>query len=130
MPVSYTHLDVYKRQSLGELKGIFVPDEGEDELKSLLRHRAAITRQLRTAKTHIKSFLLYQGIKIPEEHDNPNWTKAFIVWLKDIKWNALTGKLCLESKFRVYEFIYGEYLGLANELRAYCRQHHKKTITY
>ncbi|WP_443938382.1 IS110 family transposase [Pedobacter sp. MW01-1-1] len=115
-----------RQLSLGELKGIFVPDERENELKSLLRQRAAITRQLRRAKTQIKSFLLYQGIKIPQEHDNPNWTKSFISWLKDIKWNFQTGKLCLDSKLRVYEFIYGEYLQLANELRAYCRKHHKK----
>ena len=115
-----------RQLSLGELKGIFVPDEGEDELKSLLRHRAAITRQLRTAKTHIKSFLLYQGIKIPAQYDNPNWTRAFIVWLKELKWHFTTGKSCLDSKLRVYEFIHTEYLQLANELRAYCRKHHKK----
>jgi len=91
-----------------------------------LRHRAAITRQLRSAKAHIKSLLLYHGIKIPAEHDNPNWTKAFINWLKEVKWCSITGKLCLESKLRVYEFIHTEYLQLANELRAHCRKHHKK----
>ena len=115
-----------RQLSLGGLKGIFVPDERGDELKSLLRHRAAITRQLRAAKTHIKSYLLYQGIKIPEGYDNPNWTKSFIAWLKDIKWNAPTGKICLDSKLRVYEFIHAEYLQLANDLRAYCRKHHKR----
>ncbi len=115
-----------RQLALGELKGIHIPTDIEDELKSLLRHRAAITRQLRTAKTHIKSYLLYQGVKIPEEHDNVNWTKAFISWLKSIEWNSVTGKVCLDSKLRVYEFIHGEYLQLANELRSYCRKCHKK----
>ena len=115
-----------RQLSLGELKGIFVPDEREDELKSLLRHRAAITRQLRASKTHIKSFLLYQGIKIPEAYDNPNWTRAFLGWLKELEWHSTTGKVCLDSKLRVYEFIHTEYLQLANELRSYCRKHHKK----
>lgn len=114
-----------RQLALGELKAIHVPTDAEDELKSLLRHRAAVTRQLRTAKTHIKSYLLYQGIKIPEEHDNVNWTKAFIGWLRDIEWHSVAGKACLESKLRVYEFIHGEYLQLANELRSYCRKHHK-----
>lgn len=115
-----------RQLSLGELKAIRVPTDSEDELKSLLRHRAAITRQLRTAKTHIKSFLLYHGVKIPEEYDNSNWTRAFIGWLKDLRWYASTGKSCLDSKLRVYQFIYGEYLQLASELRAHCRTHHKK----
>ena len=108
-----------KQLSLGQLKGIFVPGETEDELKSLLRHRASVTKQLRTAKVHIKSFLLYQGISIPFQHDNPNWTKGFIAWLKSIKWASVAGKQCLESKLRIYEFIYVEYLQLANQLRAH-----------
>lgn len=115
-----------KQLALGQLKAIYIPTETNDELKSLLRHRAGVTRQLRVAKTHIKSLLLYQGISIPENFDNPNWTKAFILWLKSIKWNSVAGKLCLESKLRVYEFIYGEYLLLANELRSYCRKNYKE----
>lgn len=115
-----------RQLSLGELKAIHIPTDWEDELKSLLRHRAAITRQLRSAKTHIKSLLLYQGIKIPEAHDNPNWTRSFIEWLKHIEWRSATGQQCLNSKLRVYEFIYGEYLELANQLRSHCRKHHKQ----
>ncbi|WP_205942955.1 IS110 family RNA-guided transposase [Pedobacter frigidisoli] len=115
-----------RQLSLGELKGIFVPDECEDELKSLLRHRAAITRQLRATKAHIKSFLLYQGVKIPEAFDSPNWTKAFLGWLRELEWHSATGKVCLDSKLRVYEFIHTEYLQLANELRSYCRTYHKQ----
>ncbi|TDG35978.1 IS110 family transposase [Pedobacter changchengzhani] len=115
-----------KQLALGQLKGIHIPLAEEDELKSLLRHRAGVTRQLRAAKTHIKSLLLYQGIVIPPEHDNANWTKSFIAWLKNLQWQTVSGKYCLESKLRTYEFIYGEYLELANQLRSYCRKHYKK----
>ncbi|RZJ91954.1 MAG: hypothetical protein EOO20_03470 [Chryseobacterium sp.] len=111
---------------LGELKAINIPTYAEDELKNLLRHRATITRQLRSAKTHIKSYLLYKGIKLPAAHDNPNWTKSFIQWLESIEWCSATGKLFLGSKLRVYEFIYGEYLELANQLRSHCRKNYKQ----
>lgn len=47
-------------------------------------------------------------------------------WLREIKWSHTTGKICLESKLRMHDVIYQEYLQLANELRAYCRKHHKK----
>ena len=115
-----------RQLALNQLKGIYIPDKAEDELKSLLRQRASVTRQLRVAKNQLKSFLLYQGVVIPARFDNPNWTRAFICWLKTPIWTSAPGKLCLDSKLGIYEFIYAEYLALANQLRAHCRKHYKR----
>lgn len=115
-----------KQLSAGQLRGIYIPDEAQDLLKSLLRQRAETSKQLRAIKSNIKALLLYHGLEIPAEFDKPNWTKAFLQWLRDIKWTHNTGKICLESKLRMYDVIYQEYLQLANELRAYCRKHYKK----
>src|SRR5213079_664105 len=104
-----------------QLRGIHIPTVEQDMLKSLLRQRAEVSSQFRGIKTQIKSLLLYHGITVPEKYDNPNWTKDFIKWIADIKWEKPTGKLCLDSKLRLYEVIKSEYLQLANELRAYCR---------
>jgi transposase len=108
------------------LRGIYIPDEAQDLLKSLLRQRAETTKQLRAIRSNIKALLLYHGIEVPSDFDKPNWTKAFLKWLREIKWSHTTGKICLESKLRMHDVIYQEYLQLANELRAYCRKHHKK----
>ena len=70
--------------------------------------------------------MLYHGIEIAKEFDNPNWTKAFLQWLQQINWTHSTGKICIESKLRMYAVIQKENLQLANELRSYCRKHHKK----
>lgn len=115
-----------KQLHSGNLKGIYVPDESQDFLKSVVRQRAETTKQLRSIKSSIKALLLYHGIEIPKEYDNPNWTVAFKEWLTKIKWTHPNGKLCLNSKLRLYKVIYKEYLELANELRSYCRKHHKK----
>jgi transposase len=115
-----------KQLSAGQLRGIYIPDVAQDLLKSLLRQRAETSKQLRAIKSNIKALLLYHGIEIPSDFDKPNWTKAFLQWLRDIKWSHATGKTCLESKLRMHDVIYQEYLQLANELRAYCRKHHKK----
>jgi len=40
-----------------------------------LRRRIHLARNLRSIKNHIKSQLLYFGIKLPEEYDNPNWSR-------------------------------------------------------
>jgi transposase len=109
-----------------QLKGIHIPTLEQDLLKSLLRQRAETTRQLRAIKSQIKGLLLYHGLMIPGDYDNANWSKNFIQWLWDIEWPMATGKLCLESKLRMYQAIKAEYLLLANQLRTYCRKHHKR----
>lgn len=115
-----------KQLSLGNLKGIYIKTEEEDFLRSLLTQRDQVVKQLRKVKTQIKSVLLLHGIKIPEENDNTSWTKDFVHWLKRISGSQSTGKVCMESKIRSYEFYQLEYLHLGNELRAYCRKNHKK----
>ncbi|MGB4283866.1 MAG: IS110 family transposase [Bacteroidales bacterium] len=114
-----------KQLQADQLRGIYVPDEAQDFLKSLLRQRAVVSRQLRSTKNGIKSLLLYHGIVIPTEYDNNNWSKAFVEWIKAIVWKSATVRTAMESKLRTLEFLHREYLSLANELRAYCRKHYK-----
>jgi transposase len=114
-----------KQLQADQLRGIYIPDEEQDYLKSMVRQRATISKQLRSTKNGIKSLLLYHGLTIPQEYDNPNWSKAFIEWIKAVPWKANTVKTCMQSKLRTLEFLHNEYLNLANELRAYCRKHHK-----
>ena len=114
-----------KQLQAGQLRGIYIPDQRQDYLKSLLRHRADLSSQLRSIKNGIKSLLLYHDIKIPEKYDNPNWSKEFIEWIAKLDWSESTIKMCMASKLRQLQFVHSEYLQMANELRAYCRKHHK-----
>ena len=61
-----------KQLHSGQLKGIFIPDEAQDLLKSLLRQRAETAKQLRAIKSNIKALLLYHGMEVPKEFDSPN----------------------------------------------------------
>jgi transposase len=115
-----------KQLQANQLRGIHIPSESQDLLKSLVRQRAEVSKQLRATKAGIKSLLLYHGIEIPKEYDNPNWSKSFIEWIRNIHWTQHPGKLCMDSKLRTLEFIHKEYLNIANELRSYCRKNHKQ----
>jgi transposase len=110
---------------MGALKGIYIPGEEQEQLTSLARHRSQLTRKLRQAKSHIKSMLLFHGIKVPDQYDNSNWSAAFLEWLKEVQFSSATGNYSLKAKIRMYEFVKHEYLETANELRAYCRKHFK-----
>jgi transposase len=109
-----------------ELKPIFIPTEAQEQLCSLLRHRNNITKMLRKQKSQIKASLLYAGITIPEQYDNPNWSHNFLDWLKKLDWSYAPGQYSLHSKLRIVEVLHKEYLEVANQLRAWCRTHHRK----
>jgi transposase len=115
-----------KQLQAGQLRAIYIPTENQDHLRSLVRQRNNIVRQLRQEKLQIKSMLLYLGVKIPDEYDNPNWSKNFLQWLEQIPWSHMTATFSMHSKLRILKVLHSEYLNVANQLRSYCRRYHKK----
>ena len=110
----------------GSLKGIYIPTEVHEQFTTLARHRTQVTKKLRQTKSHIKSMLLFHGIKIPDEFDNSSWSIDFINWLIHLKFSTSCGDLALQGKVRMFQFIKSEYLEIANQMRAYCRKNQKK----
>jgi transposase len=108
------------------LHAIQVPGEEQEQLRSLFRRRNHIVKQVRVVKNHIKSSLLYYGIKVPEQFDNPNWTVHMKAWLGEIKWKFNSGAETMASRLKQLDFLWHEQLHISSELRAYCRKHHKK----
>jgi transposase len=110
----------------GILQGIYIPTEEHEQFMTLSRHRTQITKKLRQTKSHIKSMLLFHGIKIPDQFDNSNWTHDFVLWLEQLKFSSSCGDLALQGKIRMYKFIKSEYLEIANQMRRYCRKNNTK----
>ncbi len=108
------------------LHSIGIPEEEREGLRSLLRRRNHLVRQLRATKNHIKSQLLYYGIKVPEEYDNPNWSHQMKDWLHNLEWKFSTASLALSSRLKQLHFLWYEELDISTALRAYCRKHYKK----
>jgi transposase len=57
---------------IGCSKRCFIPTEEHEQFTTLARHRTQVTKKLRQTKSHIKSMLLFHGIKVPDEFDNSN----------------------------------------------------------
>ena len=108
------------------LRSIYIPDEEQEQLRSLFRRRIHLVRQLRTIKNHVKSQLLYYGIKVPDEYDNPNWSHDMKTWLSSIKWQYTSAAEVIKSRLKQLDFLWYEELHISTELRAYCRKHYKK----
>jgi transposase len=108
------------------LHGIHIPEQQQEQLRSLFRRRIHLARQLRTIKNHIKSQLLYYGIKVPEAFDNPNWSHDMKTWLRNIEWKFTSAAQAMQSRLKHLDFLWYEELHISTELRAYCRKHYKK----
>lgn len=67
----------------GELTGIYVPDPGSLQDRSLLRMRATLVKDMTRFKQRIKSFLYFYGVPFPPqfEKSNSHWSRRFIKWL-------------------------------------------------
>jgi transposase len=107
------------------LKSIHVPNLEREQFRSLFRRRYGLAKDLREIKTKIKHNLLFMGIEIPEEYDNPNWSKAFRKWIKELSFEYSPGQYTFESLLEQFEFLDQEIRTVSNQLRKYCRQNFK-----
>jgi transposase len=112
--------------SSGHLRSISVPDQKQEQFRSLFRRRNDLVKSLRRIKCHIKSMLLYYGVGLPEHYDNINWSKAMTTWIEKLKWLYPTAAGTMKSRLEEYHFLWTEYLHICNELRSYARKQYKK----
>lgn len=66
----------------GLLNAIHVPSEKIQKQRSLIRFRKKLWGDLVRSKNRLKSELLFQGISIPKQYDNPHWSHNFLNWIE------------------------------------------------
>jgi transposase len=118
--------NICKQLKSNSLTSIKIPEEQRESFRSLFRERNNFVEGLRHVKLQIKSHLMYCGIVIPEEFDNPNWSKNFLAWIKSQQLPFETGTEKINFLMKRFEFMHQELLSISNHLRAYARKHYKK----
>jgi len=106
-----------------ELKGIYTPDNVSLEMRSLIRLKNSITKDMTRQKNRIKSLLRYLGIEIPVEYLEPysNWSKRFIAWLKEVQTLTPSGRHALDIQIRHLEELRRQKLEMTRALRILAR---------
>ena len=83
------------------LKGIYIPDEFHQQLRSLCRLRHRYVQNQTRVKNRIKGHLSSYGITIPLEKEISHWSGNFINWLRDIKFYHISARnyldICLDE---------------------------------
>ena len=67
------------------LKGIYIPSEKQQAFRTVARLYMQAVGDRKRIRLRIKSFLHYNGVKIPPEDQLPSWSGRFVHWLNGIK---------------------------------------------
>ena len=73
-----------KLHRAGELTAVWVPDEGHEAMRDLVRARATAVRVVGKARQHLQGFLLRHGRVYPGKK---GWTVAYRRWLTTIRFD-------------------------------------------
>ena len=103
----------------GELIGIHIFTKEVEELRSLVRYRKTIVKELIRHKNRIKSILKLQGVIIPIELNiaSKYWSAIFIKWLKTIESSTPQGTMVLKETIDTAEFLRVKLLKVNRQFR-------------
>ncbi len=114
----------------GQLRGIYIPEVLQESDRSLVRHRKKIWRDLVRCKNRIKGFLDYTGVALPDKFSNANWSKNFLQWLWEIKFEHSSSRTTLDYMIREAELLRKELLSISNDIRKLMRSKGYKKLYY
>jgi transposase len=110
----------------GNLKGIFIPDELSQELRSFCRLRYQMMQNQTRVKNRIKGYLAYYGHNLPENHQLVHWSGRFIEHLKTLEFNYPLGKVQLEIYMAELLEIRSRLLLILKTIRKYIRDYKRQ----
>lgn len=102
-----------------QLMGIYTPDKEAVEIRSLIRLKHTITKDVTRQKNRIKSQLRYLGIEIPKEYIEPRsrWSKRFMNWLREVETNTVCGRETLDIQLMQLESLRKQMTEVTSRLR-------------
>ena len=78
----------------------------------------------------LKGFLDYNGIELPTQFDNPNWSRNFITWLGKLCFEHPANRITLDYQIREVEMLRKELLSISNDIRKLMRSKKYKRLYY
>ena len=108
----------------GELEGIYIPSQKTEELRSLMRYRKTLVRDIGRNKNRIKSFLYRHGIEVPCELDTASkyWSSNFTRWLRDVRLSTDFGHTIILNILDTVTLLRLKLLEVQKELRRIAKQ--------
>lgn len=107
-----------------QLKAIYIPTKETEELRSFVRYRKSIVKDISRNKARIKSFLYLHGIEIPEQllSASQHWSSNFSKWLEGIRLSTEFGHTALFSTLETVKQLRTTLLRVEKNLRSIAKQ--------
>ena len=78
----------------GELTAVWVPDEGHEAMRDLVRARAAAVESLRVHRQQVSAFMLKHGRVYPRK---TGWTMRYLRWLQEQRFEHPAHQIALQE---------------------------------
>lgn len=114
----------------GDLKAIYIPSIESEELRSLMRYRKTLVKDISRGKNRIKSHLYFHGIKIPDSHQQASkyWSNKFTDWLRDIEMSTPCGTIVLQDMLDNNLQLRKKLLSVTREIRKIAKSERYKKV--
>lgn len=113
----------------GNLKGIYVLNQDQQELRSLFRMRESKVIDVTRANNRLKSFLMYYSIKLPETiSKNEFLSGKALAWL-NIELGSSPGTFTLQQYIEELKYQRKQLFQITKSLRLQIQSLHKETYT-
>ncbi len=103
----------------GDLQGIYIPTIITMEFRTMVRYRKTLVKEVNRNKNRVKSFLYFNGIKIPPELDttSKHWSARYTKWLKGLSFSSKFGNKTLDMLIKTTTYYRRKLLEVTRELR-------------
>lgn len=102
-----------------EVTPIFIPSMELEGLRSLVRYRKTIVKEINRFKSRTKSLLYYYGIQIPVElqSSSKHWSQRYTSWLKELHLGTKYSDFTLESMIETVTYLRAQLLQINRQMR-------------
>lgn len=103
----------------GVLQGIHIPTKRTEELRSMVRYRRTLVKDISRMKSRIKSNLYLHGIEIPDEllRSSKYWSNKFTQWIENVKHSTSFGTFVLQELLDTMLLLRKKLLFVNREIR-------------
>lgn len=111
------------------LIGVYVPELEKEAIRSYLRLRKRVSKDLTRSKNRLKSFLHCYGVEIPTEYTTSSyWSRNFVDWIKQVQTGASISDDTLSELLEMVEYLRTKKLRVMRKIRELSRSEGIKKI--
>jgi len=111
----------------GNLKGIYVLNHEQQELRSLFRLRESKVIDVTRANNRLKSFLMYYSIKLPENISKNEFLSGKVLDWLNLELGSASGTFALQQHIEELKYQRRQLLQITQSLRMQIQCLHKQT---